>query len=126
MTFSSWMIIKSIVCAVFGVGFVAIPITLLKMFGLSTEAGIVLISRLFGAAFIFEAIIIWLLRNASRADSALRSLWLAIVVSNLLGLVFTAIATINGVWNFMGWLPVGLFLVFSLVFGYYLLTEPKS
>jgi hypothetical protein len=126
MKLNYWMVIKSIIVMVFGIGFVAVPRFMGETFGMSLDEGGILMARLFGTAFIFEAILLWLARNGSISEPAIRGIVWAVVVSNLIGFVVTLMASLNEVWNALGWLPVGLYLVLSLAFAYFLLTKSKS
>ncbi len=123
MKLNIWMAAKAIVEVFFGIGFVLIPLTLASIFGMNLDTGGVLMARLFGTAFIFGSIVLWLARNASSSEVALRAIVVAVVVSNLIGFVVTLLATLSGVWNALGWPPVALYLVFGLVFAYFLFAK---
>ena len=84
------------------------------------EPGGVLMAQLFGAAFIFGSIVLYLARNLTETDVAARAIMIGVVVSNTIGFIVTLIASLTGVWNAMGWLPVALYLVFGLGFAYIL------
>jgi hypothetical protein len=40
--------------------------------------------------------------------------------------VVTLLASLSGVWNALGWLPVVLYLVFGLAFAYFLFSRPPA
>ena len=126
MKLSYWMVAKAVVELFFGIGFVLMPVTVGAVFGMNLNAGGALMAQLFGVAFIFGSIVLWLARNAPSSDAALRAIVLAVVVSNALGFVVTLLATLSGIWNALGWLPVGLYLVFGLGFASYLLVKPVA
>jgi protein-S-isoprenylcysteine O-methyltransferase Ste14 len=48
---------------------------------------------------------------------------IAVVISNVVGFVVSLLATLAGTWNAVGWLSVGLYLVFGLVFAYFLFIK---
>jgi uncharacterized protein YjeT (DUF2065 family) len=123
---SYWMAAKSIVEVFFGIGFVLVPQFVGSIFGMNLDAPGTLMARLFGTAFIFGAIVLWLARNAAGSDPASRAIVVSVVVSNAIGFVVTLLATLAGVWNVLGWLPVGLYLVFGLAFAYFLIAEPGT
>ncbi len=118
-----WMAAKAIVEIVFGVGFVTAPVWLAKLFGMDLDTGGALMARLFGTAFIFGSIALWMGQNAARSEKALQGIVLAVVVSNVIGFVITLMASLAGTWNALGWLPVALFLIFFLAFSYFLLFK---
>ena len=120
MSLRFWMAAKAIVEVVFGVGFVAAPVWVAKLFAMDLDETGTLMARLFGTVFIFGAIALWMGQNAPRSDKALKGIVLAVVVSNIIGFVITLMASLAGTWNALGWLPVALFLVFFLAFSYFL------
>ena len=126
MKLSIWMAAKAVVCIVFGIGFVLMPQFLGSIYAMSLDPGGALIARLFGAAFIFEAIVLWFARNAAGSDAAVRAIVLGVVVSNAIGFVVTLLATLAGVWNVLGWSAVVLYLVFGLAFAYFLFSKPGA
>lgn len=123
MKLSTWMAAKAVVCIVFGIGFVLMPQFLGSIYAMSLDPSGTLMARLFGAAFIFEAIVLWLAKNSPGSDPATRAIVIAVVVSNAIGFIVTLLATLSGVWNALGWLPVALYLVFGLVFAYFLFSK---
>jgi len=126
MKLSYWMAAKAVVEVVFGIGFVLMPTTLGGLYGMNLTPSGVLMAQLFGTAFIFGSIVLWFARNASRSDAALQAIVLAVVISNTIGFIVTLLATLSGVWNVLGWLPVGLYLVFGLGFAYFQFIKPTA
>ena len=125
MSLRFWMAAKAIVEVVFGIGFVAVPAYLADLFGMDFNETGELMARLFGTAFIFGAIVLWLAQNASHTEKALQAIVIGVILSNAIGFVVTLMATLADTWNALGWLPVGLYLVFGLVFAYFLFTKPR-
>jgi drug/metabolite transporter (DMT)-like permease len=126
MTLKYWMVIKGIVVVFSGIAFMVIPEFVFNdLLGMNLEEGGILISRLFGLLFIFEGMVLWCLRNTSRLDPAMRAIIPTIVVIDTIGFVVTLIATLNDVWNAVGWLFVGLYLLFASVFAYYLFARSR-
>lgn len=117
MSLKLWMILKAIVVVVFGIGFVVVPVLLGSVFGLNLDKQGALMAQLFGAAFLFEAIVLWLGKNFPWPEA--QKIVIGVTLSNAIGFIVTLIATLNGVWNALGWLPVGLYLVFGLVFAFF-------
>lgn len=126
MKLKYWMIAKAIIVLLFGLGFILIPDILAGLYGMTFNPVATLMARLFGGGFIFEAIVLWYARNTDRDDAACRGIMTGVVVSNLIGFIVCLLATLNGVWNALGWLSVALFLVFGLAFAYFLFTQPKK
>jgi hypothetical protein len=126
MKLKYWMAAKAIVEVIFGIGFVLLPVTLGSLFGMTLDPGGALMAQLFGATFIFGSIVLWLARNLTESDVAARAIIIAVVVSNTIGFIVTLIASLSGVWNALGWLPVALYLVFGLAFAYFLFFKRTS
>ncbi|HET6845678.1 MAG TPA: hypothetical protein VFH29_02530 [Anaerolineales bacterium] len=124
MKLNFWMIAKALVEAFFGIGFVLAPGLVGAMFGLRLDAGAAVIARLCGAVFISSSIVLLLARNESPHNPILRALVIGAAVSNGIGFIATLMASISGVWNALGWMPVALNLAFTLAFGYFLFKQP--
>lgn len=117
MSLKLWMVLKAIVVVIFGIGFVVVPVWLGSIYGMTLDKQGALMAQLFGTAFIFEAIVLWLGKNFPWPEA--QKIVIGVTLSNAIGFVVSLIATLNGVWNALGWLSVGLFLVFGLVFAYF-------
>jgi hypothetical protein len=126
MKMKYWMIAKAIVVLLFGLGFVFVPEWLAGIYGMSFDPVATLMARLFGGGFILEAIILWFARYTDRDDAACKGIMWGVVVSNLIGFIVCLLATLAGTWNALGWLSVGLYLVFGLAFAYFLFIKPKK
>lgn len=123
MSIKFWMVAKAIVVAIFGIGFLVIPEIMGSIYGMTFDPVSTLMARLFAGGFIFEAIVLYLSRNTDRDDAANKAIVLGVVVSNLIGFIVCLLATLAGTWNALGWLSVGLFLVFGVVFAYFLFSK---
>ena len=118
-----WMAAKAIVVLLFGLGFILAPVFLASIYGMKLDPAGTLMARLFGTAFILESIVLWFARNGAISEKPVRGVVIAVVVSNAIGFIVTLLATLAGVWNALGWLSVGLYLVFGLAFAYYLFKK---
>lgn len=123
MKLSQWMVAKAVVVAVFGVGFVLVPVFMASVYGMTLDATGTLMARLFGTSFIFEGIVLWFAKGGTTSERPVRGLVTAVVVSNAIGFIVCLMATLSGVWNAVGWLSVGLYLVFGLAFAYFLFKK---
>ena len=123
MKLSQWMVAKAVIVAVFGIGFILVPVFMGSVYGMKLDAAGALMARLFGAAFIFEGIVLWFAKGGAISERPVRGLVTAVVVSNAIGFIVTLLATLSGVWNALGWLSVGLYLVFGLAFAYFLFKK---
>ena len=125
MKLKLWLTLGAVVMVVFGIGLVAATKFMFTTFGVDLNDSAALMARLFGATFLFAAIAQWGARNSSGSDPAVRGILYGAVVGNIIGAVFTLMATLNGLMNSLGWLPVALYAVFALVFIYFLFAKPS-
>ena len=126
MKLNYWMTFKAVVVLVFGIGFVFIPVKLGAIFGLDFNPAGVLMAQLFGTAFIFEFVLLWLARNVSVSEKPMQAIITGVVVSNAIGFIVTLMATLADVWNALGWGPVILYLVFCVGFSFFLFKKKKA
>ena len=124
MSLKFWMGLKAIIVVIFGIGFTVVPVWLASIYGMSLDKTGTLMAQLFGTAFIFEALLLWLAKNFPWPEA--QKVVIAVVISNVIGFIVCLIATLNKVWNALGWLSVGLFLVFGLVFAYFLFIRKNT
>ena len=75
-------------------------------------------SQLFGAALIGFAALTWLTRNADASDTR-DSILLALVICFVVGFVVAVMGALEGFMNQLAWLTVGIYLFFSVAFGYF-------
>jgi hypothetical protein len=123
MSFKNLMVIKTLVCVVFGILMLAIPGKLLSIFGAVLGAGGMFTAREYGAALFGNLFLCWFAKNAAESD-ARRAIILALFVYDLIGFVVTTITVIAGVLNPLGWLVVFVYLFFTAGFGYFLVKPP--
>jgi hypothetical protein len=123
MSFKNLMIIKALVCLAFGILLLAIPDTLLSIFGATLTAGGMFTAREYGSSLFGNLFLCWFARNAEESD-ARRAIILALFVYDLIAFVMTAITLISGVLNPLGWSIVVIYLFFTLGFGYFLVKPP--
>ena len=116
MKLKTLMAVKSIICLVFGVGFIAGPISLASFYGMTLGSGGIIMARLFGQAFILISIFLWLARIATESD-ALKAVAISVCVGDIVGFVITLFAVLSGSMNAMGWISVALYLLLALGFG---------
>lgn len=124
MKLSSLMAIKAIIVAVFGIGFVLTPATVMSFYGVTLDAGGVYMTQLFGAAFILLGVLLWFARAASASDVALRAIVTAVAVGDAIGFLVALLAQLSGVVNALGWVTVALYLLLALGFGYFRFARP--
>jgi hypothetical protein len=125
MNFKVLVSIKAVICLLFGLGFVFIPLTVASYYGMDMGAGGQLMAQFFGAAFLLIGLLLLSARGVSEY-SAQKPFMAAIFVGDMAGFVVSLLAVLDGIMNSLGWVSVGLYLVFALAFGFLWISKPKS
>ena len=123
MSFRTLMIIKAVVCLIFGVALLFFPGFLLSILGANLGPGGLFTAREYGAALWGNLMITWFARNAADSD-ARRAIILAMFIYDLIGFIVTLVNVLSGVLNPLGWLVVIVYLFFTVGFGYFLIKKP--
>jgi hypothetical protein len=126
MKLSNLMAFKSIVCFVFGIPMLLAPVPLLTLFGVALDAGGSLIAQLLGAMVILLGTLLWLARNATASDAALRAIVFAVVVGDTIGFVVLLLGQLAGLTNVLGWVNVAIWLFFAVSFAYFQFARPVT
>jgi hypothetical protein len=125
MQFRSLMVIKAVVCLVFGIILISVPGTLLSLFGASLSPGGAFTAREYAASLFGNFFLTWFARNAT-ASSARYAIILALFVYDAIAFVMTVLTVLFGVLNPLGWLVAVIYLFFTLGFGYLLIGEKRA
>jgi len=124
MKFKTLMIIKAIVCITLGIPAVAVPVLFYSFFGLALTPAGAFTAQEYGASLIGNFLLTWFARDIQDSIGK-RAILLGMTFYNGIGFVVTMIATLSGLANFMGWGAAGIYLFFTVGFGYHLLKSPK-
>jgi hypothetical protein len=103
-----FLALAAIITLINGVLYTLVPGALLPNYGLQVTSSAVLGFRLFGAALLTFGVILWFQRD-TREWVARRGLLIGASVGNIVGLIVSGWATINGVMNGAGWLFVATY-----------------
>jgi hypothetical protein len=108
----------------FGLGFLFAPTTMLRQYGIATDAAGGFMCQFFGAALLQLGLVLLLLRDlpvatiprvaAGAAVGELAGLWIAVRIQ------------LGGQVNALGWTTVFLYGLFALAFGSFALRKPQS
>ena len=125
MTFKTVMILKAIVCLVFGLLLLFVPGQLLKLLNLSFGSGAALMTRLYGACLMGNLMLTWFARNAEKSP-ARKAIILHLFVYDAIGMVASLVFQLSGVLSAFGWGVVFIYFFFTIGFGYLLIQEGKA
>jgi hypothetical protein len=122
MTFRTLLIVKALVCLVFGLFLLLAPGTLLGLLGTILTEGGTFTAREYGAALMGTLLLTWFAKDVSAAD-AKRAILLDLLIYDLIGMVVTLWVVLSGVLNLLGWSIVVVYLFFTAGSGYLLVKQ---
>ena len=115
MRFRTLLLIAGLLGIGFGAGFLAAPAPVLSVYGVTTDAAGLFMSRFFGAALVELGLVLFLARGAT--DRALqRSIALAGTLGSAVGLGVAVYGQLGGLVNAMGGSSVAIYG--ALLLGY--------
>ena len=119
MKLKTLFIINAVVCLVFGLSFVLMPVQTLSLYGNDAVGGqFKYVGQLFGSALLAFCFMSWLARNAAESN-ARSAIILSFFIGDLIGFVIALINQIGGVVNALNWSTVAIYLLLALGFGYF-------
>jgi hypothetical protein len=118
MTFKTLMLIKALVCVVFGFLLLVFPNQLLALMGATVGAAGLFMGREYGAALVGNLMLTWYARDAAESQ-ARRAIILDLFIYDAIGFVVSLFAVLNGTLNWLGWGIVAIYLFFTVGFGYF-------
>jgi hypothetical protein len=122
MKLKQLMIIKAIVCIAFGIPMVLIPAKLMSLYGLSLDLNGIVMARLYGGALFGNFILTWFCRNDAGSIS-LRAAILYLFIYDGINFIVTLAATVTGIMSLVGISAVGIYLFFTIGYGYFQLVK---
>ncbi len=114
--------IALIVELLYGVGFIAIPGTVLGVFGVSLVDFGTSLTRLFGSALLGFVVLLWFGIKSANPDTH-RVVQSSMFTYLLISTVILLVAQLAGHMNVMGWVPVAMHFTFMIAFGLFLLRR---
>jgi len=122
MTFRTLLIIKAIVCLVFGLFLLIAPTALFRLLGSDLNEGGTFAAREYGAALIGTLLLTWFAKNVKAMD-ARGAILIDLFIYDLIGVFVTSAVVVNGVLSVLGWSIVAVYLFFTVGSGYLLMRE---
>lgn len=120
MKLSTYAIIITILAVGFGLAFVFIPVKLMDFYGINLDASGVSMARYFGVSNLFIGMIFWSYSSVSPAAKSWPKLLLYALIYDILQLVVTLRALLDGQGNSNGWSTVVLFALLAIGSAYYM------
>ncbi len=116
---------KAFVCLIFGPILLFLPGPLLNVLGTTFSHGAAFTARVYGASLFGNLMLCWFARNAEKSV-ARRAIILDLFVYDAIALAATLLIQLSGGLNWLGWGIVGIYLFFTVGFGYFFLQETKT
>jgi hypothetical protein len=124
MKLSTFLMVKAIICFLFGIGYLVIPTTVGSWYDIALDSDGVMMSRLFGALLIGIGLILWLCKNADW--TLLKVITLSLCIADTIGFIVALVGQLNGIMNALGWIIVVIWFLLALGLGYFRFIEPAK
>ena len=124
MKLSTFLIVKTIVCFVFAIGYIVAPVAVGSLYEITLDPDGIIMARFFGALLIGIGLILWLCRNADW--SILKSITLSLCIADTIGFIIALVAQLDGLMNSVGWIIVVVWLLLALGLGYFRFLKPGN
>jgi hypothetical protein len=126
MRVTTFAVIWTILYIGFGLGLLFIPAQFMTTYGVTLDDGGTLMARILGAALASNALTFWFNRKVAPTEKAWRNLLLTSLIYNIVDIPIAAKATMDGVMNSMGWVPVGLHVFLAATMGYFAFSKTQQ
>lgn len=117
------MVIKAIVCLVFGIPLLLVPAILVSFYGVILGPGGIFFTRIYGGALLGILALCWFARNDTGSE-ALRAIVLFGFLYDGINFIVSLLAQLSGLMNLLGWSIVAIYLLLALGFGYFQFMKP--
>ena len=126
MNYKLMFIINALVVLVFGVGYLLVPTMVLKQFGTETTVPVQMVARFFGSAMLALGLLLWFSKDISD-ENVQRNFGYALLASSVIGLILAVYgsASSHAVIRTNAWLPIVLYALFGLGYGYLVFLKPR-
>jgi len=124
MKLTTFLIVKAIVCFVFAIGYILIPVATGSIYEITLDPDGIIMARFFGALLLGIGLILWLCRNADW--NVLKSITLSLCIADTIGFVIALVAQLAGVMNPLGWIIVVIWLLLASGLGYFRFLKPGN
>jgi hypothetical protein len=118
MNLGGFLVLKALVSLLFGLGYVAIPKTLMSWFGLALDPAGVVVTRTLGAVLLGIAMISWFTSQATQSRLS-EDIVFSLFLADTAGFVVTVLAQLSPIGTTMGWVAAGIWLFLAAGLGYF-------
>jgi len=125
MKLSTFSIVWAFLYIGFGLGLLIIPVQFMSTYGVTLDPNGAMMARILGAALTSYALTFWMNRNLQSSEKGWQHLLITSFIYNVVDIPIVLMATLNGVMNAIGWMPVGLHVFLAITFGYFAFSRGK-
>lgn len=122
MSLKTVFLINAIIAGLFTVFCLIIPATMLSWYGVESINATVLMTRFFGVSLLAITLITFFLKG-SELNSTVKSVVLALLLSDIVGVIVSIWAIVSNIVNTLGWLNVIIYGFLTLAL--YLIYKKK-
>jgi hypothetical protein len=123
MKLKTLMMIKALICLVFGFLLLVLPGFLLNLMGADPGQAGLFTAREYGAALAGTLLLTWFARDAGESK-ARRAIILDLFIYDAIGVLVAGYYTITGTLNWLGWGIVLVYVFFTIGYGYFWFNDP--
>lgn len=126
MSYKVLFVLNALVMLVVGLGFLFVPDMALDQLGTEKYAATLFVSRFFGAAVFIIGLLLWFAKNITDV-TVQKQMGGVLFVGSIVGLILAVIGAspASGVIRINAWIPIVLFVLAVLGFGFMLFLKPK-
>ena len=108
-------LINAIIAGFFALVSLVIPATLLSWYGVESNEAIVLMTRFFGVALLAIALATFYLKD-SEFNSEVKSVVLALLISDIVGVVVAIWGQVSNIVNTLGWSIIIIYVFLTIAY----------
>lgn len=123
MKLGNFLVVKAIICFLFGIGFIVAPTIVAGWFGMTLGPGGVIMARFFAAFLVGIGLILSLCRKADW--NFLKNITLSLFIADTIGFIVALVGQLTGVMNALGWIIVVIWFLLALDLGYFRFLNPS-
>lgn len=123
MNYKIVFVLNALVALLAGLVLVFAPATGLAQFNMDARVTEQFLTRALGAALVSLGLVLWFAKDAGEA--AQRNLGMASFAGSVLGLIVAVLGAANGIIRVNSWIPIVVFVVFALAYGFLVFLKPK-
>lgn len=124
MSFVGLLTFSAVLDFILGIGLILAPVQFLALYNISLDAGGAALARLLGVFFLQMALVVWMARGFSPANT--QPLATALSVGNAVGVLIALLNQILGGVGPMGWSNLLIFGFFAVAFGMFATSRSRN